>query len=179
MKLIVASRNPVKLKAVRMGFEQVYPGISIDVAGVEVPTGVSNQPFTDTETLIGAENRARAARAAKPDADFWIGIEGGIEDIPGEGMIVFAWIVILTSTQIGKGKTGGFFIPPEVAQLVREGKELGEADDIFFGRTNSKQKNGAVGILTGDLVDRTSLYVDAVIFALIPHLHPDLYPVNR
>ena len=59
--------------------------------------------------------------------------------------------------------------------LVREGKELGEADDIVFGKENSKQTYGAVGLLTGDVIDRTRFYEDAVVLALIPFRNPDLY----
>jgi inosine/xanthosine triphosphatase len=176
LKIIVASNNPVKLNAVKEGFSRVYPTAVIEISGVKVESGVSVQPMTDAETLHGAENRAAAARLIQPDADYWVGVEGGIEDIPSEGMLVFAWIVILSAQQVGKGKTGGFYVPPRIAQLVREGKELGDADDLVFGRSNSKQANGAVGILTGDVIDRTRLYVDAVVFALIPHLHPELYP---
>ncbi|MEA2092675.1 MAG: DUF84 family protein, partial [Patescibacteria group bacterium] len=55
-----------------------------------------------------------------------------------------------------------------IIELIKEGKELGEADDIVFQRNNSKQENGAVGILTGDVVDRTKCYTEAVILALIP-----------
>jgi non-canonical (house-cleaning) NTP pyrophosphatase len=53
--------------------------------------------------------------------------------------------------------------------------ELGEADDCIFGRSNSKQINGAVGILTADAVDREELYAHAVLLALIPFLNPTLY----
>jgi non-canonical (house-cleaning) NTP pyrophosphatase len=52
--------------------------------------------------------------------------------------------------------------------------ELGEADDLVFGQINSKQQNGAIGILTNDLIDRESLYRPAVIMALIPFLNPTL-----
>jgi non-canonical (house-cleaning) NTP pyrophosphatase len=41
--------------------------------------------------------------------------------------------------------------------LVESGKELGDADDIVFGKSNSKQQNGAVGILTHDIITRTAL----------------------
>jgi hypothetical protein len=41
-------------------------------------------------------------------------------------------------------------ITDEVCRLVRdEGLELGHADDLVFGRTNSKTTNGACGLLTG------------------------------
>jgi len=79
------------------------------------------------------------------------------------------------SGKIGKGRTGLFFLPPEVAKLIREGKELGEADDIVFGKTNSKQANGAVGLLTHDLIPRADYYEEAIIFALIPFRNKELY----
>jgi non-canonical (house-cleaning) NTP pyrophosphatase len=54
--------------------------------------------------------------------------------------------------------------------------ELGDADDLVFARQNSKQKNGAVGLLTADAIDRLELYIPAVIFALIPFKNPLLFP---
>jgi non-canonical (house-cleaning) NTP pyrophosphatase len=52
---------------------------------------------------------------------------------------------------------------------------LGEADDIVFGRSNSKQKEGAIGLLTGNVVDRAGLYEHAVILALVPFKNVALY----
>ena len=45
----------------------------------------------------------------------------------------------------------------------------------MFGRTNSKQQNGAVGLLTGDVIDRIALYEPAVVLALVPFRNPRLY----
>jgi non-canonical (house-cleaning) NTP pyrophosphatase len=60
--------------------------------------------------------------------------------------------------------------------LIRvDGLELGEADDRFFNRNNSKQQDGAIGILTDGRIDRKELYRPGVIFALIPFIRPDLY----
>ena len=80
--------------------------------------------------------------------------------------------------QTGVGTAGAdeFFLPEKVAELVRQGVELGEADDRVFSRNNSKQGNGAIGLLTDDAIDREGLYVPAVIFALIPFKNPELYP---
>jgi Protein of unknown function DUF84 len=76
---------------------------------------------------------------------------------------------------VGKGRTGTFFLPEAVAELVRQGKELGEADDIVFSQVNSKQDQGAIGLLAGNVVDRTQLYTHAVILALIPFKNRVLY----
>ena len=53
--------------------------------------------------------------------------------------------------------------------------ELGDADDVIFGRTNSKQGNGSVGILTADVITRTIFYQQAILLALIPFKNSNLY----
>jgi len=58
---------------------------------------------------------------------------------------------------------------------VRAGVELGEADDIVFQRANSKQENGAIGLLTGDVIDRRQLYEHAIVLALVAFKNPSLY----
>src|SRR4030042_6957589 len=112
--------------------------------------------MSEEETLPGAINQVNNVSAIEPQADYWVGIEGGLEKF-GEEMESFAWIVVKSKDgQFGKGRTGSFFLPKEVIKLIKEGKELGEANDIIFGLTNSKQANGAVGILTGDVLTRTA-----------------------
>jgi inosine/xanthosine triphosphatase len=177
--IIVASKNPVKIQAALSAFQKLFPGEQFQVASLSTPSGVNDQPSSDEETLAGALNRTLNAASAVGQADYWVGIEGGIED--GEqGMEAFAWIVVYGknpagSLYAGKGRTGTFFLPPPVADLVRQGKELGEADDIIFKRSNSKQENGAVGLLTGNVIDRQQFYEQAVILALIPFKNPTLY----
>ncbi|PJF21617.1 MAG: inositol monophosphatase [Phototrophicales bacterium] len=173
MNIVVASTNPVKIECTRLGFEQVFPNVELTLSGVSVPSGVSDQPMSDDETLQGALNRATNAQLAEPNADFWVGIEGGVADHQGE-LHCFAWVVVQSISKLGKGRTATFILPDEVAKLVRQGYELGHADDIVFGRQNSKQANGSVGILTKDILTRTSFYVPAVILALIPFIQPHL-----
>jgi inosine/xanthosine triphosphatase len=173
--VIVASHNPVKLLAVRRGFERMFPQESFEFIGVSLPSGVSHQPRSDAETMRGALNRASAAAVSRPQADYWVGVEGGIQD-DGDEMVAFAWIVVRSAHSLGKGRTGTFYLPQKVAELVHQGLELGDADDIVFGRSNSKQENGAIGILTDDVIDRAQLYEQAAIMALIPAKNPALYP---
>ena len=172
--LVVASSNPVKLRAVQRGFEAMFPDDEIEVVPVSVDSGVADQPSGSEETLAGARNRARAASHAHPDADYWFGIEGGIED-RDSGMAAFAWVVARSGETEGRGRTAEFVLPEAVAALVRNGLELGEADDRVFGRSDSKRKEGAIGLLTGNVIDRASLYREAVVMALIPFRNASLY----
>lgn len=178
--VMVASNNPVKIQAAKEGFVRMFPNEEFTFQPISAISEVSDQPYTSAETLQGAYNRARNARAKAPQADYWVGIEGGVANTP-EGSLTagelcaFAWVVVLSPSRMGKGRTGTFFLPPQVAELVHAGRELGEADDVVFGRTNTKQENGAVGLLTGDIIDRAAFYEQAVILALIPFRNPELY----
>lgn len=172
--VIVGSNNPVKIQCAEEAFQVAFEETFI-TQGLNVNTGVNSQPFGDVETYTGAYNRAFAAKNAFPEADFWVGIEGGIDEV-GEQMVAFAWIVVLNnSSGIGKAKTGTFFLPEAVSKLLREGKELGEADDIVFDRINSKNEGGAVGLLTNGGLSRMSFYKQGVVLALIPFLNRSLY----
>lgn len=178
-KVIIASRNPVKVSAVKKGFKEMFRQESFDFEGISVPSGVQDQPMDNFSTMTGALNRANNAMAETPNADFWVGIEGGIEKLSEREMQAFAWIVIRSRQCVGKGKTGTFFLPYEIITLIDEGKELGEADDIVFGQSNSKQKNGAVGLLTENVINRTDLYAQGVVLALIPFKKPEYYDQDR
>lgn len=172
--IVVASTNPVKLKAAEEGFQDMFPDETFTVLPAKAEVSISDQPMSDAETLQGATERAVNVRSGHPGADYWVGIEGGVQDCDDE-MEAFAWVVVLDGERMGKGRSGAFILPPKVAELVRQGVELGEADDRVFSRNNSKQSNGAIGLLTDDAVDRVALYVPAVIFALIPFKNPELY----
>lgn len=173
--VVVASTNPVKIDATRRGFHRMLPDVSVEIIARPVASAVGPQPLSDALTLRGAEERARAARTDLPNAAFWVGIEGGVEEMDGR-LAAFAWAVVLSPDRIGRARTGTFFLPDAVADLVRLGVELGEADDRVFGRVGSKRDLGAVGLLTGGVVDRTALYEHAVVLALVPFRNEDLYP---
>ncbi len=173
VKVVVASQNPVKIEAVKVGFTKMFPDKVFEFQGVSAPSGVSSQPIGEKETLTGAQNRVK--NIFHLDSDYWVGIEGGSKHV-GSGMETFAWVVVKSkNNHLSKSRTASFFLPPKIVDLINQGKELGEADDIVFGRTNSKQSNGAVGILTDNVLTRSTYYETAVILALIPFKNPGLY----
>lgn len=176
-KIIVGSKNPVKVNAVAESFQLVFPEETFEVTGVSAPSGVADQPIGDSETLKGAVNRAKYCKEQEPNANYWVGVEGGV-DHDLNAMSVFAWMSIFEngSELEGKAKTGTFYLPRIVQQLVNEGLELGEADDKIFGKRNSKQGSGSVGILTHGLIDRKNYYKEALVLALIPFVNKTLYP---
>lgn len=167
MKLVVASHNPVKINAVAEAFAKTFPDQEFELEPISVPSGVADQPTSDAETLQGAKNRALNAADATEDADFTVGLEGGIDTIGGQ-LFTFAWMAVRTKDgKIATARTSTLPLPPRVAELLDEGFELGHAMDKVFNAHNTKQKGGAIGLLTEGLYDRTNTYVQALCFALV------------
>jgi len=173
MKIVIASTNPAKIEAVKIAFEDIYNNIKFEFIPIEAKSGVSRQPIR-LETLKGATNRANDAYCKNPNANYWVGIEGGIEK-NGNEYEAFAWIVVKTKDKISRGKTGTFILPAKVGNLIDQGMELGEADDIVFGMKDSKKSIGAVGILTKGNITRAKYYAEAVKLALIPFINKEYY----
>lgn len=181
LKVSVGSKNPVKIQAARDGFARMFPDRAavLTVEGMAAESGVSAQPFSDAETLQGATQRAIHAAALLPDADYAIGIEGGIMPLGNlttqeADFLAFAWVVVISGGKIGKAKSGAFVLPKEISAHLHAGLELGDADDRVFGQHNSKQHNGSIGLLTDNAITRAELYTPAVIMALIAFKNPQL-----
>jgi inosine/xanthosine triphosphatase len=169
----VGSRNPVKIGAVRAVIARAWPDARID--GVDVPSGVSDQPHGDEETIRGALARAAAARDAL-GTDLGVGIEGGVVEQSDGSMRTCAWAAVVGVD--GKHGVGGSLampLPDAVAEMIRGGLELGHAMDRLISEHNTKQGKGAVGILTAGLVDRQRAYEVLVAYALAPFVAKELF----
>ncbi|MGI9201958.1 MAG: inosine/xanthosine triphosphatase [Woeseiaceae bacterium] len=174
MRVVVASGNPVKAAAARAAFSALQPDIEMDVACVPVESGVSDQPKSDEETRRGARNRARNASIVASDADYWVGLEGGIEIID-DGLMAFAWIAIRNRDgRVSDARSATLPLPDAVRQLIDQGFELGDANDRVFVTQNSKQGGGAYGLLTDGLYTRESIYTQTTVLALLPFIN-ELY----
>jgi len=163
-RIAVGSKNPVKLAAARAVATRLVRDVTVDA--VEVPSGVPDQPFGDDETIRGAIARARSARE-RLNADFGVGLEGGVVEMPDGTMRTCAWAAVVSrSGRHGVGGSLAMPLPDSVAQMIRGGMELGHAMDKLTSQTNTKHHAGAVGILTAGLVDRQAAYEVLVSYAM-------------
>ena len=174
MKVAVGSQNPTKINAVKKAFEKVFPQTSWEVTGVDVPSGVADQPITDRESIRGATNRAKRAMK-KHKTDYGVGIEGGMQKV-GKEWFTSGWVVIIDKEgMVGTGSSIRMSIPPKLLELILDGNELGHANDIIFKQTNSKHGDGHFGLMTNNAITRTNAYQDAVYSALGRFLHPEVF----
>jgi inosine/xanthosine triphosphatase len=171
MKVVIASHNPAKIRAAEQAFSLQFSEKVIDFIPTSVESGVRDQPLSDEETRHGARNRAQNAHEQHSDADFWVGLEGGIETIDGQ-LMAFAWMAVLgPGQQISEARTVTLPLPPAVKALVDQGLELGDANDKVFSTVNSKRQGGAFGLLTNGIYTRESVYTEALVIALVPFVN--------
>lgn len=175
-KIAVGTLNPVKIEAVRMVAQQIWPQVSC--IGCRVDSGVSEQPVTDEEAIRGAVNRAHAAREHFA-ADLGIGLEGNTVDTD-YGMFLSAWVAVVkggdhAAETVGLASSGRLLLPEAIAGKVRSGDELGPLIDRISGQVNTKQKSGAIGVLTGGYVERKEALMHGVWLALARYVSPGHY----
>lgn len=180
-RIAIGSTNPVKVAAARAVLVRVAP--AAEVVGVAVPSGVPDQPWGDDETIAGALARARLALGhaiagpdVSADAALGVGIEGGVVDDGPRGLRTCAWAAVVdVEGRTGIGGSLAMPLPPEVARRLRDGMELGHAMDALVAGRDTKRGPGAVGILTGGLMDRQQAYEPLVTYALARFLRDDLW----
>lgn len=171
LRVHVGSNNPIKAQAVKNVFERALGPTEVRLISVE--SGVPLQPFDD-ETAKGACERARKALL---DADFGVGIEAGLiwhKELKLYFDVQFCAIV----NQDGRltvGHGAGFVYPPRVIEKVLAGRPVGEVMSELTGIEKLGHKIGAIGYLSKNLLTREQLTEQAVLMALIPRLHPELY----
>ncbi len=176
MNILVGSKNPVKINAVREALSNYFQ--DIEVTGIEVESGVSIQPVGD-ETFIGAKNRALNLKALdesnKINADLFVGIEGGISKEFDRWFAFGCMCIIDKSGNIGFGTSPHFQLPVLVVEKLLKGTELGIVMDEIKNEENTKQKHGAIGYFTNGVMNRKELYIEGLKVAIIPFLHKDKY----
>jgi len=176
MKVLVGSKNPVKVEAAKEAFSSYFK--DIDVEGIKVGSSVPDQPI-DEETFEGAEYRAKVLKKlgdkAKIGASFFVGIEGGVINVYSKWFGIGVVCIMDDKGNVGFGTSPMFELWPEAIEKVLEGVELGDVMAEITGDHEVKRKGGAVGFLTDGVVERKDLYISALKLALIPFLKEDLY----
>lgn len=156
MIVAVGSTNRAKVDAVRETWQELDPTVS--VLPVSVDSGVRNQPFSDEETIQGAINRARRAKAAL-NADVGIGLEGGVAETPF-GLFLCNWSALVN--EHGQCLIAGgarIPLPDQFRTPLSEGQELGPIMDEYTKQTGIRYHQGAIGVFSCGLVKRKEMFV--------------------
>ena len=173
MKVVVGSKNQSKLTAVKTVFEYFFN--PIEVVGLSVSSMVSDQPASLDEMYQGALTRAQASLHVANDADYGVGIEGGVTN-DSFGWYKSALVVIVNRNgEIGIGRSGGLVIPESITTEIAKGKNLSDITDTLFGTKDVGKGRGFFGVITNDFINRSSATEHGIAFALSRFLHPNIW----
>ena len=169
MKVLVGSKNPVKIQSVRESFLTFFQ--HVEVEGILVDSDVAEQPINH-ETFEGAKNRARNVKRINDQrnlsAAFFIGIEGGVLQLQDRWFGLNVVYILDQHNRDSFSTTGLYELPGAIKEL---GRAIGElANDSLDAR-----EHGTVGFLTNGKIDRLQNQAQGVTLALIPFLNDNLY----
>lgn len=172
MKIIVGSKNPVKLEATRRAFALYFGNATkIEVVGVSADSNVSEQPMDVHETAQGAMNRAQNICKTNPDVDYAIGIEGGLSFVTVNNIdyaFEQTWGAIVDckteNSELGSGPA--YPLPHKIVKLIKSGRTLTDAMADEYGTVDLGKNDGYNGWLSGNHIDRTEASKIAVFLAL-------------
>ncbi len=155
------------------------------VERVAVESGVSEQPWGDDETVAGARNRAQraldvrktttsssaarqnASRSEDDDHDLGVGLEGGVAERAGD-LYLIMWAAATDGDRIEIGAGPRLRLPDDVADRLHDGAELGPVMDDLLDTSGVAENQGAAGVLTAGMTDRTEALRTAVAGAVGP-----------
>lgn len=153
MKILVGSKNPTKVQAVK----NVFP--TAEIGDLEVHSKVAAQPFSDEETMEGAINRAKECVV---EGCIGIGLEGGVMEIDGD-MYLCNWGALADENgEVYVASGARIPLPEEVTEQLEKGRELGEIMDEYTSQKNVRSKEGAIGIFTNEVVNREEMFTHVI-----------------
>jgi inosine/xanthosine triphosphatase len=159
------------------------PELTIEVAGYEVESGVGHTPSSCAELMQGARQRAQALqvklRIDNIAADFYVGLEGGLDVVRENGMrrvFLESWAYVTDGQHGHLGCSGRIELPDALAEeVLHRGTELGIAIDHYAGAVGIRDGEGAWGILSRGLITRRDSFRLAVIAAFAPFYNPKMF----
>jgi inosine/xanthosine triphosphatase len=185
--IAVGSTRRPKLRAVEEAASAIAPllgeGGTIEIAGYEVESGVGHTPASREELMQGARQRAEALReklhAEHSAADFYVGLEGGLDVVRENGstrVFLESWAYVSDGRRGHFGCSGCIEIPEALAEEVLSlGTELAEAIDRFAGAVGNRDGQGAWGVLSSNLISRQESFRLAVVLAFAPFFNAKTY----
>ncbi|MDL4839389.1 DUF84 family protein [Aquibacillus rhizosphaerae] len=151
MKVFIGSNNPAKITAV----ENVFTKLKI--VAHDVPSHVSSQPYSDTETLEGAINRAQECASLAEDV-IGIGLEGGVMELNKKLLLCNWGALVDESGELFVASGARIPLPKEISEQLLKGIELGEIMDWYVKKKDVRKNQGAIGIFTDELVGREEMF---------------------
>jgi inosine/xanthosine triphosphatase len=185
--IALGSDRAAKIMAVRASIARIA---EVDVSWSEanvvaraVSTSAPPMPLTDWELMQGARERALAVydllRRQHLEANLYVGLEGGFHSVSIAGewhTFLRGWAYATDGERGSFGAAPSISVPDSIVKKVIGGRrELGLVIGDVTGRRDIRNRQGAWGVLSRDLVTRSMSFELALIAAFAPFYNPELY----
>ncbi|MFS0780518.1 DUF84 family protein [Bacillus sp. 1P06AnD] len=153
MIISIGSKNPAKIEAVLSMMDEAKD----ELIAVDADSGVSEQPFSDEETIQGAINRAKAS-LKETESNVAIGLEGGVVQTPF-GLMLCNWGALVREGEEPIIAGGARIpLPKEIAEKLLDGNVLGPVMADYTKKKNVSKEEGAIGVFTDLYVTRSQMF---------------------
>lgn len=175
MKVIISTENNAKVSAVKEVFLRVWP--EIEFIAEKFPSNISDQPMSEGEGVEGALNRAKNSVSKYVDADYYVGMEGYVDENIYGLFLAGAVAIIDKQGNVGIGFSAKMQIPKTIENRIKAGEELGNIikEIMNDGGDNIRQFDGTNGILSKGLYNRVDEFKDATRCALVKFISPEIF----
>ena len=154
-----------------------------ELAARDVEHDTPAMPLSLHHLLEGSRQRAdRALQALREEgrtADLGVGLEGGLElreEPGGRRAFLMSWAYVTDGRQGAFGCGGAVEVPASVVgRVVDEGLELSVVIDALVAQDDTRSRQGAWGVLTRGLLDRTRSFEVALVNAMAPFYNQGIY----
>ena len=173
MKIAIGTTSSPKVSWVQEAVK-VCPYFAYTLEEIEyilekVPSDVADMPLSLEVTLEGAKNRAQNLIKKGIDADFYVGIEGGVWSVLDK-KVLGGTIYIINKAGEGHFGISQVMEVPSIIEhmLYEEGKELGPAMEALKWSVHSRSEEGSMGAWSDNMLVRKDEFTLAFKAAISP-----------
>ena len=173
MKVVVGSKNPKKIEAIKEALEDYFEEIIVYSKDIEFDE--TNQPFSMDEVVKGAKFRAKKSF---DNCDFSVGIESGLILVDEEKYLQITLCVIYDGKTYSIGCSSGFELPKLIIKLMKE-KRLDLSEAVKEAGMTKEEKagygKGVINLFTKGKITRKDLIKEAATMSVLQLLNKEIY----
>lgn len=172
MKVLIATKNQGKIEGAKKALLNYFD--NVEIVGIPVKSNVSEQPVND-DIYIGAKNRVKNlkeyAQVNNIDADLFLSIESGINNVLGRWMITNIAVIEDNNNFESYGTSPSFPVPDRLVKDIINTDLSQVMNKVFTKDDERHNRGGGIQLLTHDKISRIDLTEMAFIMALTKYIN--------
>lgn len=172
MKVLIGTKNQGKIEGAKRALGHYSD--NIEIVGIPVNSDVPDQPVNN-QIYEGAKNRVKNlkkyAEENNVEADLFLAIESGINDLLGRWMITNIAVIEDSKDFESYGTSPSFPVPENLVKDIIDTDLSQVMNKLFTEDDERHNRGGGVQLLTHDKISRIDLTEYAFIMALTKYIN--------